>query len=381
MKRVNVILLVGEGYPRRFSANNTKAEFIALGLKEAGCSVSIMDSEMGTKGYNTIEEGVSDTGIPYVIMPRKGKITVPLKNLPVLYKKLKEFHKPGEINHIIMGIGKVPFNFIDVALYKSIGYSVSTLFHEWHITIAHGLFEKINAHLTDKYLGYALDAIFPISRYLWDKSTRFKKPLYMLPILADYSHDYSNIPVGNHFTYCCAAEYLIRNTMLLDAFQSLLLESNIDVSLVLVLNGNDFWLDSAKKLVNTYKFGDSVKILTKLPQNELFTLYASSIALLIPLDPHNLQDKARFSQKIAEYISTQRPIITSNAGEIPYYFKDNESAVIVPFSVAGYKDGMFSIIKNSPLADRIGNEGYKVGIDSFDFRCVGVEIKQFIEEL
>lgn len=46
----NVVIMVSEGYPLRFSANNTKSRYLALGLREAGCKVALCDSVFGTKG-------------------------------------------------------------------------------------------------------------------------------------------------------------------------------------------------------------------------------------------------------------------------------------------------------------------------------------------
>lgn len=68
-------------------------------------------------------------------------------------------------------------------------------------------------------------------------------------------------------------------------------------------------------------------------------------------------------------------------GEIPYYFKDNESAKIVPFSIEGYFHGMKMLAENPILADEIGTGGYEVGREKFDYEKVGEEMKTFIESL
>ena len=78
------------------------------------------------------------------------------------------------------------------------------------------------------------------------------------------------------------------------------------------------------------------------------------MGLLIPLDPNSLADIARFSQKIAEYVSTSRPIITSNVGEIPYYFKDKENAIICEYSAKSYADAMLLLQNDGTLANVLG---------------------------
>ena len=64
-----------------------------------------------------------------------------------------------------------------------------------------------------------------------------------------------------------------------------------------------------------------------VPRSELFDLYKRSWALLIPLF-NDVRSKARFPTKIAEYTSTARPIVTTNIGEIPYFFVDRQNAYV-----------------------------------------------------
>ena len=49
--------MVSDGYPIKFSANNTKGEYIAMGLKKAGCKVAMLDEFYGTKGVMSAEKG------------------------------------------------------------------------------------------------------------------------------------------------------------------------------------------------------------------------------------------------------------------------------------------------------------------------------------
>ena len=123
----------------------------------------------------------------------------------------------------------------------------------------------------------------------------------------------------------------------------------------------------------------NVEILQNLSKEHLFSLYAEASGLFIPLDPNNIQDKVRFSQKIAEYVSTKTPIITVNVGEIPYYFKNMESAIVMeelnPQSLA---KSINYIINNKEFAKEIGKNGYKVGEKYFSAKVVMKKFENFI---
>lgn len=378
---MNVVIMVSDGYPFKFTANNSKGEFIALGMKEAGCTVTMIDNMHGTKGILSIQKGVSPHGIPYIIFPRIGKYTAFLRNIPYLWSTLKALKQKKNKNHLIMGMMDYPLFIIVAFMGIILGYKRSTLFHEWHIGIKHtNHFWKIEAYLKDKTFGYFLNAIFPIGHYLQQKALKFQKPMLLVPVLASFERKIDNHTKKNHFTFCGHATYLIRNQIVLDAFEKVI-KTHPSIKLILILVGTETQKGEIKKILHNKNIANSVDIKSKIPQDELYSIYDSSLGLLIPLDPNSLQDKARFSQKIAEYTASHRPIITSNVGEIPYYFKNNESAIIVPFTPEGYAKGMLSLIENINNSEVIGENGYKVGLHYFNYKKVGKQIKKFISNL
>ena len=204
--------------------------------------------------------------------------------------------------------------------------------------------------------------------------------MYILPVLGAYIQN----PVAAHcqpfFTFCGHIRYLLRNKTLLDAFK-LVRREEPDAKLMLVLVGNDSDFGEMRTLLARERLLDSITIKSGISQEELCGIYSSSMALLVPLDPGNLQDKARFSQKIAEYVASARPIITSDVGEIPYYFKDKESAMIVPYTAEGYAKGMLDIWANPVLGDKVGRGGYDVGCRHFNYKTAGSELKEIMENL
>lgn len=378
---MNVVIMVSDGYPFKFTANNTKGEYIALGIKEAGCTVTMIDSMHGSNGISSIQYGTSSKGIPYVIYPRKGRYTSFIHNIPLVWNTLKRLRKGKSKNHLIMGMMDYPLYLIVVIMAILLQYKRSTLFHEWHIGIKHtNLLWKIEAYLKDKTFGYFLNAIFPIGHFLKEKATRFKKPTLLIPVLASFERNININIKKDHFTFCGHSTYLIRNKIIIDAFASVI-KKHSNAKLLLVLVGTNSQKIEVENILKSKNLTKYVEIRTNLPQEELYSLYDSSIGLLIPLNPNSLQDKARFSQKIAEYVASHRPIITSNVGEIPYYFKNNENAIIVPFTTEGYEEGMLKLIENSNLCDIIGENGYKVGLKYFDYKVVGRQIKNFISQL
>ena len=374
---MNVVIMVSDGYPFKYTANNSKGEFIALGLKDCNCSVTIIDTMHGSKGFSSIQKGISPKGIPYVIFPRIGKYYSFLFNIPNVWLILKELKNKNDKNHLLLGMMDYPLFIIVAIMALLLGYKRSTLFHEWHIGINHSnILWKIEAYLKDKTFGYFLNAIFPIGHFLQEKAIKFNKPMLLVPVLARYDRKLNSV-VQNHFTFCGHAVYLLRNRIIIKAFYRVV-KKHPNAKLVLVLVGTEFQKKEIHKILEEMNIINSVEIKSNISQEELYSIYDSSLGLLIPLDPNNIQDKARFSQKIAEYVASHRPIITNNVGEIPFYFKNNESAIIVPFTEKGYEEGMLSLINDFSIGNNIGEKGFQVGLKYFNYKTVCKEIESFL---
>ena len=376
---MNIILIVSEGYPLRFSANNSKAEFIARGLKEYGCNITMIDNPFGTKGIDKEISGVSEKGINYYIFPRKGKLSTLIKNIPRIYKILNE-KKQGKDNFVILGMTLYPVFIILALISTRSGYKRTASFHEWHIGCKQpNLLYKIEAWLKDKTFGFFLDGIFPISHFLQEKAKIFNKPQLLLPIMASYNRKICPYQEKNSFTFCGHAEYLIRNQILLNAFKKVV-EEVPTAQLILVLFGNKKQMDAMFQLIQSLNI-KNIEIKNQIPQEELYRIYDESLGLLIPLDPDSLQDKARFSQKIAEYVGSKRPLITNNVGEISYYFIHQETAEIISYDVNGFYKGMKELINNHSLANKIGEKGFEVGKKYFNYKTVSDNIQSFLKTI
>lgn len=375
---MNVILIVSDGYPKHFSANNAKGEFIAKGLQSCGCKVAMVDGVLGHNGTQVMEHGVSSTGIEYYILPRKGGvIQAVVSNQKVINRILREHYVEGDINYVILGIALLPFFGGLVLSAKRFGYKTTALYHEWHYGMSHKnkLF-KMEAYFRDQTFGYFLDSILPIGHFLQDKSKPFKKPMMLLPVLGNFERERVGYSGAMQFTYCGHIGYVLRNQMLLNVF--IRLKKDItQAKLVLVVLGNKQHFARLHDLLQEKSLLDNVEVKTQLSQEKLYALYDTSLALLLPLDPSNLQDKARFSQKTAEYAASRRPIITSSVGEMPYYFKDKKSAMLAEYSADGYYKAMLYLATHLDDANKIGQAGYEVGKEYFDYLSAGRKLMEF----
>ncbi|WP_319480705.1 glycosyltransferase [uncultured Draconibacterium sp.] len=368
-------------YPLKYSAGNTKVEFMSRGLNMLGNKITIINSQNGTKnnyGIKVLHNSFSKS----FLFPRKkyilNTIFTNYISLFIILRKLKK----DEENFLIYDITKFyPFFVVVMSMAKFLGYKRIAIFHEWHKSFLVPAYRKWSYLLFDSTFGYFVTGILPISSYLLEKASKFNKPMLKLPALADFQENIKlpQIHKASYFLFCGHARFLRLISILLQAVKTTNSQSNIRVKLVLGGSPEDI-----EKIQHEIQALDlkNVEIYTSIPYSTLMDLYKNALALVLPLSEVNLQDKARFSQKIAEYLSSKRPIITVNVGVIQEYFKNRINAFICESLTPRELSSQFELVMNNPgLADEVGLRGFKLGLHKFDFRSNTKQLDTYLSNL
>lgn len=379
---MNNIIFIGvtNNYPNQFTAGNTKMEYMALGFKELGAKVTAINSIRGCTKEDKDESGISEKGIEYITF-NSHKTFKGIYRIKQTYKLLKAKKTDGH-NAVIMATSRT-FNMLtDIFIAKLAGYKTLFLFHEWRSALRMPtIFHKLDAWLKDRFVIRFFDAYLPISHFLLEKCNNVskKKKKLIVPIMADYTTVPTAQDIEPCFSYCCDVWYMMRHPMLLDAMDKLVKDYS-NAKMVLILSGNEKDIALFKESIKERLCASNIKIRTKVPFEDLNRIYSTSLGLIIPLDPNSIADIARFSQKIAEYIATGRPIITNAVGEIPYYFKNQESAYITDYTADGFYKAMNEIMEDREKASKIGHAGFMVGREHFDSKANAIKMFEFISK-
>ena len=375
-----------DGFPKKFTANNSKTELIARGLLNAGDNVTIINKIQGSEFIHKDVEQDSINGLTYYSFKRYNTERFGyIKNLINQCKILKKLKQKNRNNILIMGQPYFLVFLIEVFIYKILGYKTGITKTEWpsQIKSIEGI-KKIDYIISDFAFGYFIDFILPISSYIEEQCKKFHKRQLRIPILARFSQ-YSPINSTQskpYFLLCSTTAYKENIHIFIESF-SLFMNKypNSEFGIKLVLSGKDEDIKLAQQYILHSPFKERIEIYRQIPYNILLSLYKNATGLFIPLQD-TIQDKARFSQKIAEYVSTGRPIITNNIGDIEQYFIDDENAYIAKeYSAEAYYN-IFSRIYLAPEeANKIGYNGYLTGLKYFDNVKVSQELSLFLSKL
>ncbi len=379
---MNIIFLdCTQNYSYRFSAGNTKIKFLAKGLTELENLCTIHNGIIGySKIKRTTFKKEDNIGNIITYPKRCTQLVSWILNLPALIKDLKKLHISNTQNWIILEAPDFHIFCIYVLLSRIFKYKIAVISHEWLPTIqsTHPIRKPLIKLYTKKF-GYMVDCILPISEFIIKHIQHFKKPYLKIPVIAEYDNlSTKEITKQDFFLYCVYAAYTRVIFKIIDAY-SIFHNNNNKTKLKLILSGSPQQIAIIQNYIRQKDLNSSIDILHNIPYNQLFKLYQEALGLIIPLDPNSIQDHARFSQKIAEYLSSRTPLISNNVGEIKYYFKDKQNIILCEYSVEGFVHAFNWVINNPIKAKRIGLSGYQMGSEQFNYQIICKKLNIFLK--
>jgi glycosyltransferase involved in cell wall biosynthesis len=388
----NILYLGYSGFPYG-QAEFQKILLISKTLIDTGASVTIV----GRRGLYTSEfhPDIKRVGhlqrIKYLYTPvspfrissfLKRNIKKPFEGIVELIV-LKKLNKKRKIDVAIIST----MNFRHLLFYKVLSsllrFKIILNFVEYNSSMSSrkGLSNKINDYFFDRFAVELSDGILVISEFLISiiKEISPGKPYLKIPMMVDIDR-YNGIEKfvsTKYFLFCGAAGY---KEIILFNINSFELISEDNIFLYLVVNGNPDQLNEIKNYIAKSSKRKMIRLINNLSDRELSEMYKNAIGLLIPLRP-TIQDKARFPHKFGEYLATGNPVVTTNYGEVKYYFKDAVNALVADlYDEKAFAEKMSYIITNPAEVKIIGENGKKVALEYADYKKYGRRIINFIHE-
>lgn len=243
--------------------------------------------------------------------------------------------------------------------------------------------QRVNDKLFDKYAPRIVDSNFLISEYLNEHVLKIapEKKILKIPGLTDF--DKFNSVEKKHsepyFLFCGDATYKEIVFFIIDSYA--MIKTTTPYYLYIVVSGRQNDIDQVKQYTEKQNKTDAVKIFSRLSEIELYTLYKNAKALLIPLRP-TIQDAARFPHKTGEYLASGNPVISTNYGEMKFYFKDKENILLADsYEIKLFAKQMQFVIDNPEESKVIGVRGREKAAELFEYKRQSPRINSFLESM
>ena len=393
--KLQIIHLGISGFPHNVTlAPIQKSYLIYKGLVEAGAEVLYINTiPQATPDdvHNSDARGSLD-GIEYTYT-----CGTPYRSEGFLkrnWTKLK-----GALNEIRLLLSLARQNKIDAAVLYTGHFSVHLYYRFWSKLLGFPIImnyveyrsafketdlkRKISWQLIDRYAPNLVDGILPISEFLIQhiEQQGSNTPYLKIPTLCDFSR-YSYLDEEGssprYFLYCGSAAYFEVANFIIASFEMV---DAPDVSLYLIINGWPHQKEKINQRIEKSTKSALIKTYSGVSNKDYSRLLFHAAGLLIPLRP-NIQDTARFPNKIGEYVASGNPMVTTRVGEIAHYFEDSVSAFVAEtYEEASFADKMQYLIDHPHEAKAVGIQGQQVGHQEFDYRANGKKLLSFFHQI
>ena len=239
------------------------------------------------------------------------------------------------------------------------------------------LYHKVNSYLCDFHGAKLWDACIVISNFLRDNALKVnpKLPIIKVTPIGDFNLFEANdmsIDISDEYVmFCGHSGYFDVVKFIIDSYN--LSKIHRTKKLLLVLGG------SQSQVQRVRDYDNNCIIKSRLPYDELIALYKHAYALMIPLR-NTIEDIARFPNKICEYTAAHGLIITTNNGEMEYYFKNGDNAVVAEeCSVSAIAQCLDEIAGGKYDIGKIRDNSYKTGIENFSIDAYKNKLYNFLK--
>jgi len=373
-----VVVSKGSGISYEYSALNTKSYYIAKILKAYGFDVTILSGIFYDSKSNCTNAGEYNRIKYYLPSWYSGSRKIGLKTVQKLIHTVKvlffliQLKRKWRKIYYIFDDNSISIPFLLLLEWFGLIHLVYNI-EEWPYGRKLSFKQKIIAWIFTGLPLKMCNKVIAVSSYLISKAKEYneKSVGYCLPAISDFDKvahlDLYDDDETVRYLYCGNVGYTNVIYAIIDAFYGVnALLPNAHIELDLVLHGDKGDIERVKEYLDSSK--SSVLILSDLSEADLDLQYAKATVLLAPLR-HTLQDKARFPQKIAEYVSHSKPIITTMIGDVGHYFESDISAIFInEFSASEIEKKMIYVIENLAVVKEIGKSGHAVGLKYLDYK-------------
>ncbi len=308
----------------------------------------------------------------------KGKV-----NEFLLLRKMK---RKNHLDYAILSTRKFVTVLYYVMLSKIFNFKTILNYVEYYSAFQKGKFQfgrRLNDKLFDLFAPRIVNAVFPISEFLIERISRVapKMKYLKVPVLTDFDKfaHVEVIPGEPYFLFCGDASYKEIVFFIIDSFS--LIKTAVPYYLYLIVSGKKEYIKQVENYAAKHLDMKTVKIFSGLEENKLYSLYKNAKALLIPLRP-TLQDAARFPHKTGEYLASGNPVISTNYGEMRFYFKDRENMLLADqYEKKLFAEKMEFVIDYPEEAKAIGIKGGNIAAELFDYKKNASSIDNFLKSI
>lgn len=231
------------------------------------------------------------------------------------------------------------------------------------------------------------DGILCISTFLIDFYKKREFPIHKLllvPSTVDPSRFSADLENPLPFFYIGYFGNLTFNRdnvdVLIEAF-SIIAPKHPNIMLVMGGPGSNGDRENIRKLASDLGLNNRLILLDYLPREEIIK-YIFNSKILVMVRANDVKSQASFPSKLTEYLTTCKPVISVNVGEVSSYLTDGVNAYIVePGDKQKLAEKIDNVLSDYDSALNVARMGKKLTETVFNYKYQAKRILPFVDSL
>jgi glycosyltransferase involved in cell wall biosynthesis len=135
------------------------------------------------------------------------------------------------------------------------------------------------------------------------------------------------------------------------------------------------------KIISEARLAERI-IMTGIIHRDKIPCYLNNAAILAIAEPRTYRSEMGFPTKLGEYLATGKPVVCTAVGEIPNYLTDGINAFLVePGNNEKFAGKLKFVLENPEAAEKVGKEGQKVVLNTFNYKIQARHMNSFLRGL
>jgi glycosyltransferase involved in cell wall biosynthesis len=251
------------------------------------------------------------------------------------------------------------------------------------------LIKRLNAYIRFYLDLYIYDGVYFISSFIKQYFLRYNKHIIsrIIPITVDIERFKENkmpaVTLKEPYLAYCGSLYGEKDgvSILIDAFNQIHLKFP-EYNLVLIGDNSDKKkLHTILSKIESHGLSENVIFTGMMLRDEIPALLSNATLLLLSR-PGNKQAEGGFPTKLGEYLATGNAVIVTRVGDIPDYLVDGMNGFLAePGNAQSFAMKTIEALSDMNRMKKVGDEGFKLAKEQFDFKAIAFKMVEFIYEL
>ncbi len=115
-----------------------------------------------------------------------------------------------------------------------------------------------------------------------------------------------------------------------------------------------------------------------VPYEEFIQILAGTDVFVIPLPQQSLNSRARWPNKIGDYMAAGRPTVVNAIGDVERLIREDNIGLLAKPDMSDFAEKIILLLKNPDLAQSLGHNARKAAEEKYSWTIMAQKLEEFL---